>query len=226
MSFSAFFDLSTGFGSTLYFRAGTYDRILNAVNSTERRLKIRREYYNGECRWNRWPLVGDVSDEDYCHAVEDHNRMVRGFYADCCEAATEPTDEQPEPITPEMAKNLFIGLKQLVVPTERWTPEYYQARMEAMYETLRGRPAEGMSFQAEPLTIEQARDVIVLFAQYLDSHDIRLDVCRGNDHLTNSSSEGYFWCSECGAVDYDDLPVDYYSDSNVCDECAADLSGA
>lgn len=195
--------------------------MLLSVNETERKLGIRREYYEGSCRWNHFPLVAKtVSDEDYCDAVEKHNSMVRWFYEECSVAGKEATEQRPEGISPEMAKNLFIGLQQLRVPPEKWTSEYYQARMEAIYSTLRGRSEEGMTFDSEPLSINQARDVIVLFSQFLDSHDIRLEVCKGHDGLTNSYSEGYFWCQKCGAVDYDDLPDEFDRDESVCPECA------
>lgn len=220
MSFFVYFDFSVGFNTTLFFRKGTYERVLLAVNETERRLGIRREYYEGSCRWNHWPLVAKtVSDKDYCDAVEKHNSIVRWFYEECSKASNEATKQRPEAISPDMATNLFIGLQQLTVPVQKWTYEYYQARMEAIYDTLRGRPEEGMTFDSEPLSIEQARDVVVLFAQYLDSHDIRLEVCKGHDSLTNSYSEGYFWCSKCGAVDYDDLPDEFDTDKSVCPEC-------
>lgn len=223
MSFKVFFSLSTGFKCDLYFRKGTYDRILKHVNDTERRLGIRREYYNGDCRWNHWPLVAkEIDDKEYCDAVECHNAMVQYFYSECCEATNEPTEKRPDRITPDMAKNLFIGLSELDVPPERWTRGYYQNRMEAMYQTLRGNPTEGMSIDSEPLSLKQARDVIVLFAQYLDKNDIRLDVCKGQDELTDSYSEGYFWCAKCGAVDYDDLPYEFDTDSDLCYECQSE----
>lgn len=221
MSFKVFFDLSTGFKCDLYFRPGTFDRVHQTINSTERRLGIRREYYRGVCRWKSRPLVNpQTSDTEYCDAVEEHNATVHWFYDACCKATTKPTETLTEKITPKMAQNLFIGLRQLDVPPERWTREYYQARMDSIYETLRGRQSEGMSLNSDPLTIEQARDVIVLFSQYLDRYDIRLDVCRGEDTLTDSYSDGYFWCTKCGAVNYDDLPHDFDMDSELCDECA------
>lgn len=222
MSFKVFFDFSVGFSKTLYFCKGTYKRVLEGVNATERRLKIRRQYCRGACRWNNFPLVdGGISNEEYCDAVEKHNSLVEWFYEQCSQAPCEPQQGREEAITPGMASNLFIGLRQLTVRPERWTYEYYQSRMEAMYDTLRGRPREGMIFDSEPLSIEQARDVIVIFAQYLDSHDIRLDVCRGHDSLTNSYSEGYFWCDQCGAISYDDLPYEFDTNNDRCDKCQA-----
>lgn len=222
MSFRSFFDFSVGFAKSLYFRTGTYNRVLMQVNETERKLGIRREYYGGCCRWSLWPSLvsNQVSDEEYCLAVEEHNEMVRWFYDECDKAKTRKTKERPERITPDMAQGVWLGLRQLGVPPERWSYEYYQARMQAMYSAMRGRESEGIVFDSKPLTVEQARDVIVLFATYLDRHDIRLDVCRGHDHLTNSYSEGYFWCEKCGAVDNDDLPGDFDASSNDrCSKC-------
>lgn len=222
MSFRTFFDFTLGFNRTLYFKSGTFDRVHKQVNETERRLGIRREYYMGSCRWSNWPkLVSDeTSDEEYCRAVEKHNSMVRCFYQECCGAGKRKTKAKPEAITPYMAQNLFIGLRQLNVRPERWTYEYYQSRMEAMYQAMRGNETEGIIFDSKPLTIKQARDVIILFSSYLDTHDIRLDVCRGHDQLTNSYSEGYYWCQKCGAVDYDDLPGDFSTGGNeYCNKC-------
>lgn len=220
MSFMVFFEFSVGFQRTLFFRKGTYERVLLAVNSTERRLGIRREYYDGACRWRHPLVIKVVGDAEYCDAVEQHNRMVRYFYSECDEADVQATERRSEAISPDMAANLFIGLRLLSVTPEMWTRDYYQARMEAIYQTLRGREEEGMTLDSEPLSVKQAEDVIILFSQYLDVHDIRLAVCKGQDSLTNSYSEGYFWCSQCGAVDYDDLPSEFDTDQDVCNECA------
>jgi len=220
MSFAVFFDFSTGFKCDLYFEPGTYERVLSRIRETEQQLGITRETYNGQCRWTRHPLVAqDTPDDVYCRAVEKHNATVRWFYAECTKAPKQPEGGRTEKISPEMAAELFIGLEQITVPPELWTDDYYRARMESMYDTLRGRPSEGMTFDSDALSVKQARDVIVLFSQYLDTHDIRLDVCKGQDWLTESA--GYFWCSQCGAVDYDDLPADFGTNTEHCDECKA-----
>ncbi len=220
MSFRVFFDFSTGFKKALYFRSGTFDRVLMQVNDTERKLGIRREYYGGYCRWSCFPkFAKEVSDEVYCDTVDRHNDVVRWFYGECEKAKAWKTKDRPEKIDPYKAQNLFIGLKILSVPPEKWTREYYQRRMDAMYSAMRGSESEGISFDSKPLTVAQARDVIVLFSAYLDKHDIRLEVCRGHDHLTNSYSEGYFWCGKCGAVAYEDLPGDFDTNNQLCAKC-------
>jgi hypothetical protein len=56
----------------------------------------------------------------------------------------------------------------------------------------------------DPLTERQAASVIILFSQWLDEHDIRLDVPLGHDILGRSDQGDYDWCSECGPIHSDE----------------------
>ena len=79
-------------------------------------------------------------------------------------------------------------------------------KMNHLYEVMRGRPDDGVSFDETPLTERQAAQVINIFSTYLDEHDMRLDVPRGHDYLASSYDGGYDWCEKCGcAVHPDDI---------------------
>jgi hypothetical protein len=110
-----------------------------------------------------------------------------------------------EVLSPEDAQTFWRGLVDIPVPSHRWTRSLYVDRMEHAYEVLRGRESEGVTLNCKkPLTVKQAAAVICLFSEWLDSHDMRLDVRRGYDDLTSSYDGGHDWCEQCGAVDYDD----------------------
>lgn len=226
MSFRVFFDFSAGISRPLIVPAGTYDRMMSHVAKTESALGIEREEYNGEIRWNHWPLVkktSEISDDLYCQVVEEHNKTVRWFYGVLSAASSNVASATTEVLTPEMAQDFWLGLGQLTVPIERWSKEYYRARMDAVYECLRGHESEGMTFDSEPLSPSQAGDVIVLFSQWLDRGDIRLAVKKGADHLSSSYWGEYEWCSGCGAVDASEITWDEEADcyDDLCDECKA-----
>lgn len=224
MSFKVFFDFSTGLSVPLHVPIGTYKRMMSQVANTEAVLGIEREEYYGEIRWNHWPLVkkaSEISDDLYCKAVEEHNATVRWFYSKLQDASCKVASKTTEELTPEMAKDFWLGLAQLTVPTERWSKEYYRSRMEAIYECLRGRESEGMTFDSEALSPRQAACVIVMFSQWLDRGDIRLDLKKGEDKLSSSYLGEYEWCSGCGAVDASEITWDDEADccDDLCDEC-------
>lgn len=76
----------------------------------------------------------------------------------------------------------------------------------SLYEVMRGRKSEGVTFDEKALTPKQTAKVIILFSEFLDHHDIRLDVPNGRDQLASSTDGGYDWCEKCGAMDPDDVP--------------------
>lgn len=213
MPFHVFFDFSTGLSGDVTVREGTFETMCKQVDETEKILGIECEEYNGVLRWKH-PLVRneELTDEEYCSIVDDHNWRVRWFYNHLVECQ-ENAPKNREIITPEMAETFWFGLTILSVPLNRWTDEYYQARMDAMYDCLRGRESEGMSYGSDALSVSQAKDVIVMFSQWLDKGDIRLDVIKGEDRLCRS--DDYQWCCSCGAVDFDDIDID----EEYCFEC-------
>lgn len=218
MSFKVYFTFAAGLKEAMKVRSGMIAVVRKSIADVEESLGIQREVYNGETRWNSFPLCKNaekISDEDYCNAVENHNRTVRWFYERLREWSKKPPTDETELLTPEIFGELLIGLQTLDVPVERWSNDYYRARMESFYEAIRGRESEGMSFDAKSLTEHQAASVIVLLSQWLDSGDIRLDVIKGTDQLAASYDGGYSWCESCGAVD----PNDIDEDEEKCRKC-------
>lgn len=195
MSYHVFFAFSTCFKTSLFAPVGTLDAIRRHISNVEDALGLSPPW-----DWHDPALKAgfpDVADELLCETVREHNDWVRRLYSDTSKWFAEPV-EGGEEITPAEAGSFWYALKMLKVEPDRWTEHYYRYRMEHFYEVMRGREDEGVTWQAKPLTPEQAAAVVWLFADLLDSHDIRLDVPRGHDHLT--SGDEHTWCTRCGAV--------------------------
>jgi hypothetical protein len=103
-------------------------------------------------------------------------------------------------MTPNDAQEFWFGFQELEVAPARWTLDFYRNRMEHLYEVMRGKENEGVSFDVKALTPKQAAQVINLFSTYLDSHDLRLDVPKDRDYLASSYDGGYTWCDKCFAA--------------------------
>ena len=210
MSYNVFFSLAAGLRRTQIVPRGTLRALQEHVAWVERELQIEVETYRGETRWRRFgrPYGEGVSDATLCAVAMAHNRWVRelhrlfGVWAEARRTQTPPagvwerrswgdgpwtlvtfghTDAPPpERLTPKQATTFWRALHEIDVPPERWTADYYRNRMEHLYEVLRGRPSEGVSFDARtPLTPEQAAGVIVHVEKWLDRHELLLDVPRG-----------------------------------------------
>jgi len=200
MSFRVFFSLSTGLKEPITVPKGTLKKILERVALTEKSLGLETEQYRDNPKhWRNTEPKEGVSDKTLCDVAEDHNQFVIWLYHKFEECSQTPTPDG-EVITVEDAANFWHGLDLIDVPAHKWDRDYYQARMTALYEAMRGRESEGMIFDSDPLTPEQAGDVINLFAQYLDSDDIRLDVPLGYDLLTADNDGEYTWCEKCGGL--------------------------
>ncbi len=206
MSFNVFFGMSTGLSKTVRVPIGTLATMQNHVAEVEATLGIvTTQYLDNPPRWDCFKMdFTDVDDEVLCQTVEDHNRIVRWFYDRLTKCSENPT-AVGEDLTPEQAATFWHGLSEIRVPVERWDNDYYRARMEAAYEVMRGRESEGMTFDSDALTVEQANAVILLFSQWLDRGDIRLEVPNGHDYLASSYSGEYDWCEQCGAIDESDV---------------------
>ncbi|MBB3297832.1 MULTISPECIES: hypothetical protein [unclassified Rhizobium] len=201
MSYHVFFNFSQGLSRSVMAPKGTKASVIAHVEDIERRLKLEREQYrDNQVHWKShgWPS-SDLKDDDLCKGVEDHNRWVHWFYDRLEEWAKDPVTNGEE-ITPDDAKAFWHGLKTLTVHPSRWNGDYYRARMEELYEVMRGRPTAGISFDAAKLSPKQAGAVIHLFEGFLDPQDLRLEVPRGCDHLASSYWGEYDWCERCGAV--------------------------
>ena len=197
MSFHVFFGFSQGLARPLQVPAGTLASYHQRLLEVEQALKLERDGNH----WNQWKMEYEgVPNELLCETVENHNNWVQQVYRNFGKWAAEPVLDG-DTITVADADNFWFGLTLLNVPPSRWTADYYEARMSALYEVMRGRETDGMSFDVKALTPKQGAAVINLFAQYLDHHDRNLDVPNGRDHLASSSNGGYEWCEKCGPMD-------------------------
>lgn len=206
MSYHVFFAFSSGLRKPLKAPKGTHAAILKHVQEVEATLNLKTtQYKDNPKHWDSVKLAWqDIDDDVLCKTVESHNDFVRRLYHDMAKWSESPVNGG-EKITPAMAAEWWHGLEILSVPTSRWTRDYYRARMECLYEVMRGRETDGITWDSKvPLSPDQAANVIGLFAEFLDDHDLRLDVPRGHDYLASSYDGGYEWCEKCGAVCYDD----------------------
>lgn len=206
MTYHVFFSFSQGFAKSITAPKGTLASINAHVREVEETLGIERTQYNDNpVRWDHWNPdfragFPDVEDKILCETVQKHNDWVRRLYKLIGTWAQDPVKDG-ETITPEDAAEFWPGLTLIDIRPDRWTDDYYRNRMEHLYEVMRGRPDEGVSFRATPLTPEQAGDVIHLFEKYLDPGDMRLEVPKDCDHLADN--EEYDWCERCGAVPHE-----------------------
>lgn len=201
MSFNVFFAFSAGLSKPITVPKGTLASVIRHVENIEDRLGLEREQYQNNpvhWAWRGWPAE-DLDDKVLCEGAEEHNSWVRWFYDRLAYWSKNPPADG-EIITPDDAKTFWHGLQTLTVPPRRWTGDYYSDRMKAIYEVMRGRPDEGMTFDEDALTAKQAGAVIRLFEQYLDPSDMRLEVPKGCDYLASSYYGEYDWCTKCGAV--------------------------
>lgn len=200
MSYRTFFGLAVGLSKPITAPAGTLKSCQDHVAKVEATLGFRVERdENNPAYWIAKPQEG-VSDDLLCRTALEHNDWIRRLYANIQEWHKKPPTGGTEVITLEDAQTFWHGLEIIHVPTERWTMTYYRDRMEHFYEVMRGRNSEGVSFDTKALTPKQAASVIILFAEFLDHQDIRLDVPNGHDSLRASYDGGYDWCTKCGPV--------------------------
>lgn len=204
MSYSVFFDFSSGLNKSILVASDTLKKVLAQVQHIESALGYETtQYRDNPKRWKNTKAKDGVSDKVLCETAEQHNGFVRWLYHAFNEWNENPP-KKAETITPKDAEKFWHGLQIINVPPERWTGDYYRARMESLYEVMRGLEGEGVTFDEKALTPRQAAQVINLFSEYLDKEDLRLDVPLGHDYLASSSDGGYEWCEKCGAITYED----------------------
>jgi ribosomal protein L40E len=200
MAYATFFDFVSGLSKPIKVPKGTKDRI--AEHFVEVETKLDMQTPGGGSKWHWFNLrdaVARTESEVLCDVAADHNEFVQRLYKDLGEWSAKPV-KGGEPLTPGFMKRYWDGLTAIEVPVDKWTADFYRSRMDHLYEVMRGRDSEGVSFDEKALTERQAAQVINIFSQYLPDHDLRLDVPRGCDYLASSYDGGYEWCEKCGAV--------------------------
>jgi hypothetical protein len=210
MSVRTWFMFATGLAEPLSVPVGTKAAMIAHVENIERVLGIKRTTFeNNPTHWDTHfdkGLFAGVSDEVLCETVEHHNTWVRCTYRDFAKWSAAPV-ENGEQLAPADCELFWFGCQELTVPVDRWTRQYYVARMDHVYDVLRGRESEeGVRLDAPKLTPKQAAAVIRVFGEFIDLHDMRLDVPHGHDYLASSYDGGYDWCGDCArAMHPDDI---------------------
>lgn len=213
-----YFDLSEGLSRSIVVEPGFIESVDEHIKVVERALGycIVRQLEDGRFLWRKILRPG-VSDDVLCDVARRHNDWVRHVYYRFDKWSESPPVDGVE-LTPERAAAFWPALEFIDVPVNQWSQGYYINRMEHLFDVMTGNESEGVTFGADALTPQQAGAVVVLFSEFLDSHDTRLDVPDGCDYLTDD----YDWCEKCGkCIDRDDMgcaekgcPVraDYYED--------------
>jgi len=208
MGYFTYFSFAAGLEKPIWVEKGAIQRMLDHVAEIEKALNLTREkYLDNPEHWTRESkkFVG-IDDDKLCAVVSRHNRYIRAFYDQLAECSKKGKRPNTERLTPKKAQEFWHALDELHVEPGRWSADYYREEMERIYEVMRGRETDGVSFNAKkPLTPEQADAVICLFSEFLDSHDIRLAVPVGHDRLASSYDGEYDWSSTCGAIDSDEF---------------------
>lgn len=199
-----FFGFTAGLAQTLTIEKGTKERLKKHVDDLERALKIVREKYKeNNVSW-AYSRYEDISDEVLCTWAKTHDWYIEWFYNHLSKCSKNPPKDGEE-LTPEEFAYLLPALSTPIrVPTDRWSNDYYEAKMKIVYEVLRGRPTGGITFDNKKLTEKQAAQVIIIFSEWLDKGDIRLNVPKGRDELARYDQGGYEWCEKCGPITYED----------------------
>jgi len=201
MSFNVFFMFSAGLQTPLKVPKGTFDAIMGEVRWIEKELGLETEQYRkNPPRWKHNDFK-EVDDETLCAAAERHNAWIIMLHGQFGEWFKNPV-RGGERLTPTKAKRFWHALEMITVPPERWTGDYYEERMKALYEALRGRAfgAEGMCFDARALSPRQAASVINLLSSWLDGEERDMDVPKGCDWLGSRYHGDYEYCEKCGPV--------------------------
>lgn len=203
MSYSVFFEFTQGLSKTIMLPRGTIAAFTNHIEQIESILQVKREkYLDNPEYWGAINFDG-IDEDELCKAAIEHNNWVRKVHNILDKYAEHPSEEAEE-LTNKKFQKILPALHFIKVPVEKWNGEYYTNRMEVLYEVMRGRESEGISFNTKALTEKQASNVILLFSEFLDHEDRRLEVPKGHDYLASSYDGGYEWCEKCGAITYED----------------------
>jgi hypothetical protein len=202
MAYNPFFELTDALAKTMKVPLGTKGYVVNHIKNVETTLKIERDKFQDNSEYWKSNDYSDIPDKVLCEIASKHNAWVIWFYNRLI-AWEEKPPETFEKMTRKDFQNYLPALKRIVVPPERWTGDYYRKRMEVLYEVMRGRECEGITFDEKALTVKQASQVINLFSEFLDVHDLRLAVPKDCDHLASLSEGEYEWCEKCGAITYE-----------------------
>ena len=236
MSYHVFFSMSAGFspGMAMTVPEGTAEACRAHVADVERELGFEATRYKASApTWGGMRVKDGVTDEVLCRVADDHNGWVRYLYKQLEEWSSADWSKPPkrgvktEVLTSETGMTFWAGLHEIIVPPERWTRGYYRRRMEHLYNVMRGLESEGQTFAGEARTPKQAGAVIHAFEPFLgERHQLDLEVPNGLDELRSSYDGGYYWCTGCGPVAWEDWEDEEDEPSETCPGCRAKKKGA
>lgn len=137
----------------------------------------------------------DAGNNKLCSMARHQNYFVRHMYY-AMRDDRNAKDVELVKLTPKKASSYWPMFHEVTIPPNRWSAEYYKEEMNELMLVLQGKGDDYVTFEAPPLTLEQAAQVVIAFDHYLDKHDIRLTLPRGCDELYPSEECQY--CLEMG----------------------------
>lgn len=164
-------------------------------------------HFPNEDHWSN-PNAGN---NKLCCMARHHNYFVRYMYYAMRDDRNAKNTELVK-LTPKKAATYWPMFREITVPPERWNDEYYKEEMNELMLVFQRKGDDYVTFEAPPLTLEQAAQVVIAFAPYLDKHDIRLALPHGCGELY--PSEECVYCVEKGE---DFLENDM--DNSECRKC-------
>lgn len=202
VSHHVMFSFSTGLNKSIKVPKGKCEEIKAAVEwiTKEAGLEVEK-YMENPPHWKSYTPAKNIKDNRACELVRDHNAWVQRLYKNIAEWSKNPPKDYEE-MTPEFASSIWYGLDTLDIPISRWSKEYYKQEMQELFDIMTGSEDFPTEWGEKKLTPKQAAAVIHLFEEYLDEHDIRLELPKGGDTLLDSDE--YFWCENHGAIPHDE----------------------
>ena len=216
-SYNTFFMFAAGLKNTIKVPIGMCATIKKHVEHITNvgGLEVTK-YKDNPPHWVHYEPNKNVNDKIASGLVHDHNTWVEWIHGQLAEWSKNPPEEYEE-MTPEFAETIWYGMSKLNLPVQRWSADYYQGKMQRLFDVMRGEDDNEINWEGKPLTPRQAAEVIHLFDAYLDNHDIRLELPQGSDDYLLTSDE-YYWCPEHGAIPCDETEEDGEGNT-ICPEC-------
>jgi len=208
------FELSTGVLNTIKVPEGTIDYCLDRIEKTIHKAQLKCQVFRGNVSFEKREPHPSLNNKEASNIVIEHNQFVNNFYNDLTKWSKEPPKEPTEDLIPEISKRFWYGLVELRLPPHRWDGEFYEQTMKNFFQIMQGNKEKQQEFgifwdESNKLTAKQAAEVIWLFAPFLDSTNIQLEIDEIGEELMKT--EDLSQCCKC-YKHFDTEHIHYNSD--------------
>lgn len=197
------FNFSEGLKETIRVPKGTIEELKAWIEEVTEKLGLEvTQYLDNPKHWANYEPDKSIANDIASDYVERHNNKVMRFYFDLQNWAENPESDYEE-LTPEIAETFWYGLQTLRLPFHRWSRDYYVSEMKHLFDVMTNGHSKEVTWDTKKLTLKQAASVIHLFADYLDYHDVRLELPYKQSFLV--TGDKYYWCPTHGAIFNEDV---------------------